>query len=59
MIPAGGAHSCSCKAKRLDRDQSGFYKVINVAVDRVLIQLLGMEWPRQLLDSVPLDWFRK
>lgn len=26
---ARGAHGCNCKAKRLDREQSGFCKVIN------------------------------
>lgn len=58
MIPTREAHGRNCKAKRLDKDQSGFYKVIHVVVNRALILLLGKEWPRQLLDSVPLAWLR-
>lgn len=46
--PAGAAHGCNCEAKPSGRNQNGFYKVTNVAVNRARSQLLGNEWQGQL-----------
>lgn len=47
-VPAGATHGCNCEAKPSGRNQSGFYKVTNVAANRAGIQLLGNEGQGQL-----------